>query len=115
MLRHDKEEKFFPVMTGTFWLNVVLQSAAYLIYIQLPSYDSRVSLNNELVKFAIVALFFLSIALFYFCINNAEVYAKAESWFLGKSKKQRTYIKVITGSVMIITFLGFLFCAIYQM
>ena len=115
MLRHDKEERFFPVMTGAFWLNVVLQSAAYLIYIQLPSYDSDTSLNNEFVKFAIVVFFFLSIALFYLGIKKGEEYAKAEDWFLDKSRKQKTLLKALSGSFMMVTFFGFLFCAIYQM
>ena len=115
MLQHSEGERFFPVMTGAFWLNVVLQSSIYLIYIQLPGYDSGISINNELVKFAIVLFFFLSIVLFYLGIKKVEEYAKAEDWFLNKNKEQQVFLKVASGSFMAVTFLGFLICAIYQM
>ncbi|MDR6984307.1 hypothetical protein J2X32_002951 [Rheinheimera pacifica] len=115
MLRHDKKERFFPVMTGAFWLNVVLQSSAYLIYTQMPSYDDSISLNNEAVKLTIVLLFFASIVFFYLGIRKDKEYLKAERWFSNKSKEQRSFLLVSSGLFMALTFLGLLFAAIYRM
>ena len=116
MLRHDKEERFFPVIAGAFWLNVVLQSALYLIYIQMPSYDKNsVSLNSETIKMAVVIVYFVLIGLFYFGIGKAGEYSKAENWFLEKTAEQKRVILVSTGFLMATTFLSLLFAAIYHM
>ncbi|TQF67817.1 hypothetical protein [Pseudoalteromonas luteoviolacea] len=91
MLRHNKEERFFPVMTGAFWLNVVLQSSTYFIYIQMPGYDDSISLNNETVKLTIVLLFFLSVMLFYLGIRKEKEYKQAEHWFWKKAKSKEGF------------------------
>ena len=100
ILGHGEKEKFFPIMTCAFWLNIVVQSLLYITYIE----PNNVSLPSEFPKIFIIVFFFSSIGFLYFAVNNNRRYHEAEKWFINLSTASAKLIKTIVGSVMLLSF-----------
>ncbi|MBA6399844.1 hypothetical protein [Colwellia sp. BRX10-4] len=111
ILNHDSKEKFFPIMTCAFWLNIVIQSLLYITYIN----PNSVSLSSELPKILILAFFFFTIVLFYFAVKNDLRYQRAEAWFTSLSINTSRKIKVIVGTSMLLSFFVLMVWAISLM
>jgi hypothetical protein len=111
LLGHESQEKFFPIMTCAFWLNVVIQSLLFITYIE----PNNVSLSSELPKILILVFFFSSICLLYFAVKNDLRYQKAEVWFTSLSIKTSKQIKIVVGTIMFISFFLLMIWAIYLM
>ncbi len=111
ILGHEAEEKFLPVMTCAFWLNIVIQSLLYIIYIE----PNNVSLSSELPKILIIIFFFSSMGLLYFAVNNNRRYQVAEKWFTSLNESYAIQIKIIVGVVMLLSFFTLMVWALYLM
>lgn len=111
ILGHESEEKFFPVMTCAFWLNVVIQSLLFITYIE----PNNVSLSSVLPKILIIICFFSSIGLLYFAVNNNRRYQVAEKWFTSLNATYAIQIKIIVGVVMLLSFFTLMVWALYLM
>jgi hypothetical protein len=111
LLGHESQEKFFPIMTCAFWLNVVIQSLLFITYIE----PNNVSLSSELPKILILVFFFSSICLLYFAVKNDLRYQKAEVWFTSLSINTSKQIKIVVGTIMFISFFLLMIWAIYLM
>ena len=111
MLGHDANERFFPIMTCAFWLNIVLQSFVYITYIN----PQNISLESEEPKILIVAFFFCTIVLLSFAVKNGNRYQKAELWFSHLSVDVKISVKVIVALTMFTSFLALMSWAIFLM
>lgn len=111
ILGHNSEEKFFPVMTCAFWLNVVTQSLLFIIYIE----PNNISLSSEFSNILILSYFFSCIGFLYFAVNNNLRYQKAENWFASLNTASAIQIKLIIGAVMLFSFFMLMTWALYLM
>ena len=111
---HKREERFFPVMFISFWLNIVGQSIAFLIYVRLPGYSSDV-VGSETTKAILIALFFATILFISWVVNNVTRYEKSEKWFEAKSKNQQDFL--VSGGVisMLVCFFSLLIWMLVEM
>ncbi|CAB9492590.1 hypothetical protein [Alteromonas macleodii] len=111
MLNHDREEMFFPIMTCTFWINIVTQSVLYLSYFQFLD----VNLSSYLSQTCIVAFYIATVALFYVAVKNKARYNKAEEWFKAFNSNDALIIKLLMGFFMLVSFVVLLFKALLSM
>ena len=111
ILGHNSEEKFFPVMTCAFWLNVVTQSLLFIIYIE----PNNISLSSEFSNIFIFAYFFSCIGFLYLAVNNNLRYQAAENWFASLNTASAIQIKLIIGAVMLFSFFMLMTWALYLM
>jgi len=111
---HKKEERFFPVMFISFWINIIGQSIAFLIYVRLPGYSSDV-IGSETTKATLIALFFATILFMSRVVNNTFRYEKAEKWLEGKNKNQQ-FLLVFWGVIsMLACFFSLLIWMLIEM
>lgn len=101
---HPKEERFIPVLAGTFWLTILLQSLLYIFSIRLNN-ASFFLFINEWEKAISIALFLFLTAFFYIAVKNEEAYEKAEEWFYNLEQSKRKRVLIFSAIFMVTTFL----------
>lgn len=111
ILNHDAGERFFPIMTCAFWLNIVLQSIIYIAIIN----PFGIRLDSNLYEVVIVAFFFSTTALFHVAAKNELRYKKAEDWFINLNNCTSTKLKVWVSTLMLLAFFTFMPLAIFLM
>ncbi|KAF7785264.1 hypothetical protein PRUB_a5037 [Pseudoalteromonas rubra] len=115
LLPRDKREKYYGVVAGAFWLNMVMQSVVYFAYTYSPLHGRGELLDFDIIKVLALSAFAFSVIIFYFSIRNEEKYQQAESWFTNKGEEEQAFIKVSVGCFMLITFFTGVFSMIYHM
>jgi hypothetical protein len=111
ILNHDAGERFFPIMTCSFWLSIVLQSIIYIAIIN----PFGIRLDSNLYEVVIVAFFFYTTVLFHVAVKNELRYKKAEDWFINLNNCTSTKLKVWVSTLMLLAFFTFMPLAIFLM
>ncbi|AOS96595.1 hypothetical protein AUP74_01132 [Microbulbifer aggregans] len=111
MLKHKREENFFPLMTCSYWFTVVVSSIIYLV---LGNADV-LHLKSDLVSIFGVVLFFGVIFIVHLSIRNIQTYDEAEVWYSLLSKNQKIGLNVVVASFMAVSFISLLTWAVVEM